>query len=149
MERMRQKLFMLVPGVLVITNAPPLGAAASSRFVLPGHEQNLPSTSCHRSWRGRATAWAGGPVGYESVVPNPKLKLVDQSREVMRLKHHSMGTKQSIAVLAYPQLSTFNPQLLEVVERQCTGANASSSAHVAKAWLGLSPQAGLPTTRRP
>ena len=26
-------------------------------------------------------------AGYESVIPNPKLKLLDQVREVMRLKH--------------------------------------------------------------
>ncbi len=46
-------------------------------------------------------AFAGGhglpaePVGYESVVPNPKLKLLDQIREVMRLKHYSIRTEQS------------------------------------------------------
>ena len=37
----------------------------------------------------------GPPVGYESVVPNPKLKLLDQIREVMRLKHYSIRTEQS------------------------------------------------------
>ena len=35
----------------------------------------------------------GPPVGYESVVPNPKL--LDQMREVMRLKHYSIRTEQS------------------------------------------------------
>jgi hypothetical protein len=29
-------------------------------------------------------------VAYETVVPNPKLKLLDQVREVMRLKHYSI-----------------------------------------------------------
>ena len=31
----------------------------------------------------------------ESVIPNPKLKLLDQIREVMRLKHYSIRTEQS------------------------------------------------------
>ena len=31
----------------------------------------------------------------ESVVPNPKLKLLDQTREVMRLKHYSIRTARS------------------------------------------------------
>ena len=28
-----------------------------------------------------------GRVGFEAVVPNPKLKLLDQVREVLRLRH--------------------------------------------------------------
>jgi integron integrase len=41
-------------------------------------------------------AWApAAPVGHESVIPNPKLKLLDQMREVMRLKHYSIRTEQS------------------------------------------------------
>jgi hypothetical protein len=35
------------------------------------------------------------PVQYESVIPNPKLKLLDQMREVMRLKHYSLRTERS------------------------------------------------------
>ncbi len=31
----------------------------------------------------------------ESVVPNPKLKLLDQMREVMRLKHYSIRTERT------------------------------------------------------
>ena len=31
----------------------------------------------------------------ESVVPNPKLKLLDQIREVMRLKHYSLRTERT------------------------------------------------------
>jgi integron integrase len=34
-------------------------------------------------------------VGFEAVVPNPKLKLLDQVREVMRLKHYSIRTERS------------------------------------------------------
>jgi hypothetical protein len=37
---------------------------------------------------GRGPGFAGKCVaGFEAVVPNPKLKLMDQVREVMRLKH--------------------------------------------------------------
>ena len=31
--------------------------------------------------------------GFEAVVPNPKLKLMDQVREVMRLKHYAIRTE--------------------------------------------------------
>jgi hypothetical protein len=34
-------------------------------------------------------------VGFEAVVPNPKLKLLDQVREVMRLRHYSIRTEYS------------------------------------------------------
>jgi len=45
---------------------------------------------------------AGGQVGrivqagivLEAIIPNPKLKLMDQVREVMRLKHYSIRTEQ-------------------------------------------------------
>jgi hypothetical protein len=37
---------------------------------------------------------ASGKV-WEAVVPNPKLKLMDQIREVMRLKHYSIRTERS------------------------------------------------------
>ena len=37
------------------------------------------------------------PVTYETVIPNPKLKLLDQVREVMRLKHYSIRTERSYA----------------------------------------------------
>src|SRR5258706_3707345 len=38
----------------------------------------------------------GGPVrrGFEAVVPNPKLKLMDQVREIMRLRHYSIRTER-------------------------------------------------------
>jgi hypothetical protein len=34
---------------------------------------------------------------YESVIPNPKLKLLDQMREVLRLKHYSIRTETAAA----------------------------------------------------
>ena len=37
----------------------------------------------------------GRGLGFEAVVPNPKLKLMDQVREVMRLRHYSMHTERS------------------------------------------------------
>jgi hypothetical protein len=37
------------------------------------------------------------PVAFESVIPNPKLKLLDQLREVMRLKHYSIRTERIYA----------------------------------------------------
>jgi hypothetical protein len=33
-------------------------------------------------------------VGADLIVPNPKLKLLDQVREVMRLKHYSIRTER-------------------------------------------------------
>jgi site-specific recombinase XerD len=36
-----------------------------------------------------------GRVGFEAVVPNPKLKLLEQVREIMRLRHYSIRTEQS------------------------------------------------------
>ena len=38
---------------------------------------------------------AAGPVTYETVIPKPRLKLVDQKREVMRLKHYSIRTERT------------------------------------------------------
>jgi integrase len=35
------------------------------------------------------------PAGYESVIPNPKLRLLEQVREVMRLKHYSIRTERT------------------------------------------------------
>ena len=36
-----------------------------------------------------------GRGGFEAVVPNPKLKLLEQVREIMRLRHYSIRTEQS------------------------------------------------------
>jgi integron integrase len=51
---------------------------------------------------GQKSQWprAGGggrysPSGAELVIPNPKLKVLDQVREVMRLKHYSLRTERS------------------------------------------------------
>ena len=40
-------------------------------------------------------AWVAPTAGYESVIPNPKHKLLDQIREVMRLKHYSLRTERT------------------------------------------------------
>jgi hypothetical protein len=40
---------------------------------------------------------AGKPHGFEAVIPNPKLKLMDQVREVMRLRHYSIRTERTYA----------------------------------------------------
>jgi hypothetical protein len=34
-------------------------------------------------------------AGFEAVVPNPKLRLMDQMREVLRLRHYSIRTETS------------------------------------------------------
>jgi site-specific recombinase XerD len=39
----------------------------------------------------------GKPQGFEAVIPNPKLKLMDQVREVMRLRHYSIRTERTYA----------------------------------------------------
>ena len=39
-------------------------------------------------------ASTGPPIVRELIVPNPKLKLLDQVREVMRLRHYSIRTEQ-------------------------------------------------------
>src|SRR5436189_6127184 len=36
----------------------------------------------------------GGPVGMELIIPNPKLKLLEQVKEVMRLRHYSIRTEE-------------------------------------------------------
>ena len=38
-------------------------------------------------------ASTGPPIVRELVVPNPRLKLLDQVREVMRLRHYSISVK--------------------------------------------------------
>jgi|SRR6266478_708283 len=41
-----------------------------------------------------SAAAATGPVSVELIIPNPKLKLMDQVKEVMRLRHYSIRTEQ-------------------------------------------------------
>jgi Phage integrase, N-terminal SAM-like domain len=43
----------------------------------------------------KALRWQPGRVGFEAVVSNPKLKLLEQVREIMRLRHYSIRTEQS------------------------------------------------------
>jgi hypothetical protein len=38
----------------------------------------------------RALQLETGRVGFKAVVPNPNLKLLDQVREVLRLRHYSI-----------------------------------------------------------
>ena len=47
--------------------------------------------------RGQGPVWrlSQPAVTYETVIPNPKLKLLDQVREVMRLKHYSIRTERT------------------------------------------------------
>ena len=61
-------------------------------FVIHGREimQESQSGQVERALRLQA-----GRVGFEAVVPNPKLKLLEQVREVMRLRHYSIRTEQS------------------------------------------------------
>lgn len=43
----------------------------------------------------KALRLQSGRVGHDLVVPNPKLKLLDQVREVLRLRHYSIRTEQT------------------------------------------------------
>jgi hypothetical protein len=38
---------------------------------------------------------SGPAQGWELVIPNPALKLMDQGREVLRVKHYSLRTEQA------------------------------------------------------
>ena len=38
---------------------------------------------------------SGSGIRLEGIVPNPKLKLMDQVREVLRLKHYAIRTERS------------------------------------------------------
>ena len=46
-------------------------------------------------WQGKKAMVRGGGLakGWELVVPNPKLKLMDQVREVLRVKHYAIRTE--------------------------------------------------------
>ena len=48
-------------------------------------------------WQGKKAMVRGGgsAKGWELVVPNPKLKLMDQVREVLRVKHYAIRTEQA------------------------------------------------------
>ena len=47
-----------------------------------------------QAWKGQGWSKRSGP-GSDLITPNPKLKLLDQVREVMRLKHYSIRTERS------------------------------------------------------
>ena len=50
-----------------------------------------------KGWKGQGQYGSGkgkGDGAWASVIPNPKLKLMDQIREVMRLKHYSIRTER-------------------------------------------------------
>ena len=49
----------------------------------------------HKRSQGCLSPLPASVVGYETVIPNPKLKLLDQVREVMRLKHYSLRTERT------------------------------------------------------
>ncbi len=42
-----------------------------------------------------ARARAGQAKSWDVVIPNPKLKLMDQVREVLRVKHYAIRTEQA------------------------------------------------------
>jgi len=52
-----------------------------------------------RDWKNQGGSGSGGSEGsgkgWEKVIPNPKLKLLDQVREVMRIRHYSIRTERS------------------------------------------------------
>src|ERR1022692_5246179 len=50
-----------------------------------------------QGWQGKKAREPGaGPAkGWELVIPNPKLKLMDQVREVLRVKHYAIRTEQA------------------------------------------------------
>jgi hypothetical protein len=48
-----------------------------------------------RQAKNAMTPRVGSAKSWELVVPNPKLKLMDQVREVMRVKHYAIRTEQA------------------------------------------------------
>ncbi len=69
-------------------------------YLITGKEFLVPLAYLNRVWKAirrfkaegpRAGTGAGG-AGSDVIVPNPKLKLLDQVREIMRLKHYSIRT---------------------------------------------------------
>jgi hypothetical protein len=45
---------------------------------------------------------SGTAKGWELVIPNPKLKLMDQVREVLRVKHYAIRTEQAYCASVSP-----------------------------------------------
>src|SRR5689334_898533 len=50
-----------------------------------------------RFYRRQELGEMGKSHGFEAVIPNPKLKLMEQVREVMRLRHYSIRTERTYA----------------------------------------------------
>jgi hypothetical protein len=50
-----------------------------------------------QGWQGKKVIApaSGSAKGRELVIPNPKLKLMDQVREVLRVKHYAIRTEQA------------------------------------------------------
>jgi hypothetical protein len=50
-----------------------------------------------QGWQGKKVIApaSGSAKGWELVIPNPKLKLMDQAREVLRVKHYAIRTEQA------------------------------------------------------
>src|SRR6266478_6382329 len=65
---------------------------ASFQRMDPDTPSQLPTRTEGRSRRGPAGFLS--PVRYERIIPNPKLKLLEQVTEVMRLKHYSIRTER-------------------------------------------------------
>ena len=50
-----------------------------------------------QGWQGKKVIApvSGSAKGWGLVIPNPKLKLMDQVREVLRVKHYAIWTEQA------------------------------------------------------
>ena len=59
------------------------------------YDKTLSAVKTEPGLNPRTNLSKGRGLGFEAVVPNPKLKLMDQVRERMRLRHYSMHTKRS------------------------------------------------------
>src|SRR5260221_3134357 len=72
--------------------------------------------------RWRAKPWKGGkPTPRDRIIPNPKLKLLDQVTEIMRLRHYSIRTERCYCdwIRRYPQSNTVFPAGSDGLAEQC------------------------------
>jgi hypothetical protein len=58
--------------------------------------------------QGQKGTFGSGQGTWGKVIPNPKLKLLDQVREVMRLKHYSIRTERCFCERNQGHILTFN-----------------------------------------
>ncbi len=70
------------------------GQTGNAFLVLLRRLRKCVQDSQNRQWE-RELQRGAGRVGFEAGVPHPKLKLLDQVREVLRLRHYSIRTEQS------------------------------------------------------